>query len=365
MLNKLVVENLKHRPVRTTLGILAIGLEVTMILTLAGLSRGMLEDSAQRTRGIGADVLVRPPGTSVIGLSTAPISDKMLDFLRKQPHVTFAMGTMVYPLGGVTTITGLNLDEFEKLSGGFSFTAGGPFTGAGDEVIVDEYYARQSGVRMGQRIEILNRQWRVAGIVRSGKLARIVVPLGQLQDLTGDNGKLSQIFLKVDQRENIPVVVQSLKAKLENYPIYSMEEFISLISVDNVPGLKAFIGVVIGVGVVVGFLIVFLSTYTAVLERTREIGILKSLGATPAFVLNLVFRETFILVIAGSLAGIAFSFVTRWAVMTLVPASLSQAIVPDWWPIAMLISLAGAALGALYPGLRAARQDPIEALAYD
>ena len=60
MINKLVLENLKHRPVRTMLSISAIAIEVTMILTLVGLSRGMLDESARRARGVGADIWIRP-----------------------------------------------------------------------------------------------------------------------------------------------------------------------------------------------------------------------------------------------------------------------------------------------------------------
>ena len=57
---------------------LAIAVEVTMILTLVGVSYGTLDGTAERARGVGADSLVRPPGSSVIGLSSAPMSDKML-----------------------------------------------------------------------------------------------------------------------------------------------------------------------------------------------------------------------------------------------------------------------------------------------
>jgi putative ABC transport system permease protein len=144
-----------------------------------------------------------------------------------------------------------------------------------------------------------------------------------------------------------------------------MDEFVSMFSVEKVGGLSAFIGVIIGLSVVIGFLVVFLSMYTAVLERTREIGILKALGATPAFVLGILLRETFVLALAGSALGILFSYVTRWLLVVLVPASLSQHIVPGWWPIAGGIALAGAMLGSAYPGWRAARQDPIEALSYE
>jgi putative ABC transport system permease protein len=103
--------------------------------------------------------------------------------------------------------------------------------------------------------------------------------------------------------------------------------------------------------------------YTAVLERTREIGVLKAIGASPGFILNVLLRETTLLAVLGSIIGILFTYGTRWVIATFTP--LIQAIVPDWWPIAAGIALVGALLGAAYPGLKAARQDAIEALSYE
>jgi len=362
--NKLVVENLRFRPVRTALSVLAIGIEVVMILTIVGISRGMIVDSQRRMRGVGADVLVRPPGTSAISLSSAPIPEKMVDFIERQPHVASAVGTMNHPVGGVTVVTGVDLARFTRMSGGFRYLKGGPPRQLND-LVVDRYYAQQKKLHAGSMVELMNRQWRVSGIIEEGKLTRLVVPIQILQDLTSNPGKISQIFVKVDNPANTDEVVLELKSKLKDYQVYSMEEFVSLLSVDHVPGLAEFIGVIIGLSIVVGFLVVFLSMYTAVLERTREIGILKALGASPSFIIGILMRETSVLAIAGSLIGIALSYGTRWLIMTLVPGSLSQYIVPDWWPIAGGIALAGALLGSAYPGWRAARQDPIEALSYE
>jgi ABC-type antimicrobial peptide transport system permease subunit len=69
--------------------------------------------------------------------------------------------------------------------------------------------------------------------------------------------------------------------------------------------------------------------------------------------------------LCGTVFGILLSFGARWLILFLVPASLQQAIVPDWWLKAGGIALFAALLGALYPGFHAARQDPIEALAYE
>ena len=136
MLNKLVFENLRRRPVRTCLSVLAIGVEVTMILTLVGISYGTLDEAGRRARGVGADILVRPPGTSLISLSSAPMPEKLVAFLMQQPHVNFATGTMGQPLGAFDVLTGIDLDQFNRLSGGFRFVSGGPFRND-DDVIVD------------------------------------------------------------------------------------------------------------------------------------------------------------------------------------------------------------------------------------
>jgi putative ABC transport system permease protein len=364
VINKLVLENLKQRPIRTALSILLIAVPVTLILTLVGLSRGTLDDSARRQRGVGADIVIRPRNSSLLSLSSAPMPEGLVTKLAETPHVTAAVGTMIQPLSGFNSITGVNLDEFTKMSGGFRFVEGGGFR-SNDEVIVDEFYARQENLHAGSQMTLLNRPWRVAGIIEGGKLARIILPLKVLQDLTGNTGKLSQIYLKVDSPSAIRPTVDELKKQLEGFPIYPMDELLSYFSVNNVPMLKGFINVVITIGIVIGFAVVFLSMYTSVLQRTREIGILKSLGASRLYILNIILREAFLMAIGGTVLGVVMSFGAKWLIGRMAAASLTQAIVPDWWPIAGLIALTGALLGGLYPGLQAAAQDPIEALAYE
>lgn len=364
MINKLVIANLMHRPIRSLLGILAIGVVVCMMLTLVGLSRGMLEGAAERARGVGADVVIRPPGTSLISLSSAPLNSKLADFVASQEGVSLAVGQVVFPIGGIDTVTGIPYDEFTELSGGFSFRSGGPLE-APDDILVDEYYARQRKLKVGDTLTLINHDWRVAGIIGGGKLARLVVSMDRLQELTGNEGKISQIFVRAAEGADIQALIGRLKEKLPGYPIYSMEEVVSYFAVENVPGLDAFINVIIGISALVGFLVVFLSMYTAVLERTREIGILKSLGASPTLILRIILREAIFLSLCGSAVGIGLSFASRWAIQTFVPASLTQVLVPDWWGIAAVVALVGALLGTLYPAWRAASQDPIEALSYE
>jgi putative ABC transport system permease protein len=364
LINRLVIENLKHRPIRTLLTVIAIGVQVTMILTLVGLSEGTIRGLADRTRGIGADIIIRPAGSAVIGMSGAPMSAKLAPAVAKRPHVSIATGTMEHALQMFLRITGIDFPEFERMSGGFRYLKGRA-PAATNELVVDEWYARQNNLSAGDTVKLVQHDWKVAGIVESGKLGRIFVDIATLQDLTSNTGKISVIYVKVDDPKNIQAVLADLKQWLPENPIFTTEEFISQISVDSVPLLKQFTNVTIGLSVVFGFLVVFLAMYTAVLERTREIGILKALGASPGYILRILIRETVMIALLGSLLGILLTYGTKAIILATVGATLQQVIVPQWWPIATALAVAGAAIGAIYPGLKAAKQDAIEALTYE
>jgi putative ABC transport system permease protein len=361
LIQRLIIENLKHRPVRTLLSAVAIGVQVTMILTLVGVSNGVLADIAKNSRGTGADILVRPPGSSVLAFS-GDMPQGIVGLVRKEPHVTMATGTKGQSIGNFDTITGINLEEFNAMSGGFRYLEGGPFTGP-DDLLVDEIYASAHKLHAGDTVE-LGLKWHVAGVVASGKLSRMFAPLDSLQEKYSAREKVSVIYVKLDDPRNMQAVIDSLKEKLTDYKVFSLDEFVSLISVDSIPILKRFTNVVVGLAVVVGFLVVFLSMYTAVLERTREIGILKALGASPGYIMAILMRETLVLAVTGAIAGILMSYGTQWVMKVFVP-TMPMLIVHAWWPWSALIALTGSLLGAVYPGMKASRQDAIEALAYD
>jgi len=365
VIGKLVLENIRHKFMRTVLSVLLIAVPVTLILVIVGLSHGMVNDSKSRQRGVGADILVRPPYSSLMSASTTNIPEELVAKLATHAHVTAAMGTVNQSAGGLSdSITGIDKGEMDRMSGGLTIDEGRGLRDP-DDVLLDTYYADQRHAKVGQKIEIGHHQWNVVGIVEPGKLSHIFCNIRFLQDLYSTKGLVSQIYLKVDDAKNIDPVIQDLKGQLKDYPIYSMQDMLDLISPDKVPYLSQFIFVIIGISVVISFAVVALSMYMAVLQRTREIGILKAIGASQSFILTLIVAESLAVGFAGTVLGILFSFGTRGLLMKLVPSSLPQAIVYEWWPRAAGIVLFAALLGALYPGISAARHDPIEALAYE
>jgi putative ABC transport system permease protein len=362
---KLVWENIRHKFMRTVLSVLLIAVPVTLILVIVGLSHGMVNDSKSRQRGIGADIMIRSPGSNIMSFSSATIPEKFVSLLGSRPHITVAMGTVNETAGGLSdSITGINTEQMNRMSGGLTIDEGHGLQQPND-ILLDTYYAEQRHAKVGQPIKISNHAWDVVGIVEPGKLSHMFVDIKTLQDLYNHKDMVSVVYLKVDDPQYVAPIIENLKTTYEGYGIYSMEEVLDLISPDRVPYLSQFIAVIIGISVIISFAVVALSMYMAVLQRTREIGILKAIGASRSFILTLIIVEAFVVGFAGTVLGIIFSFGTRALLLKLVPSSLPQAIVYGWWPTAAGIVLGAALIGALYPGLSAARHDPIEALAYE
>ena len=368
MMNRMIVGNLVHRPIRSLISIVAIALEVTMILLIVGLSLGMLQDTRARTAGIGADVLVLPPGSSFIaGLTGAPMPIKIGSVLAKLPHVAKVapVVTQITTAGNLEIIAGIDLPSYESMSSGFHYLAGGPFQNPYD-VLVDDLFAQSKHAKVGDTIEILNNKFRICGIVERGKGARKFVPLSTLQDLIGAKDKATVFYLKLDDPANAETVIEEIKAVpgMERYVATSMASYLAMMTTSNYPGLSTFIDVVVGISVIIGFIVIFQAMYTAVMERTREIGILKAMGASKLYIVNVVLRETVLLALGGIVLGIAVSLAARAGLARKFP--LLQVVVAGGWIVrATVIAIAGAVAGALYPAFKAAQKDPIDALAYE
>ncbi len=368
-MNKLVLGNLIHRPLRSAISILAIALEVVLILTIAGIMIGSLSDTKTRTTGIGADMIVSPAsGSFVTGVSGAPLSAKVAGVLAQMPHVAVAAPVAIQLTTGSAfeNVYGIDYSSFNALKP-FHFLAGGPFQQPYD-VLVDDYFARSGkGYHVGDKVQILAHTFQICGIVEHGKGGRKFIPLTTMGELTGAEGKASLFYLKLDDVRNANAVRQEIRehAGMSGYQVQTMDEFLSLITQQNLPVVfTTGINIVIAIAMIIGFLVIFQSMYTAVLERTREIGILKSLGASRSGIVGVVLRETGLLAFAGIACGLALAFAVRAGLQVKFP-TLLVLLTPAWMVRATVLAFIGALLGAMYPAWKAARKDPIDALAYE
>ncbi|MGP8175183.1 MAG: ABC transporter permease [Terracidiphilus sp.] len=373
-MNKLVFANLLHRPMRSVISVLAVAIEVIMILSIVGVFMGMLNDQKQRTNGIGADLIMRPSNASIMnGISGAPIPIKDIEAVRRLAHVAVAAPVITQfrtAANDFGVIYGIDYPTFNALRP-FVFVAGTPFQGPND-VIVDDVFASSinpatgKSYAVGETITTMDHSFRICGIVEHGKGGRKLVPIDTMGDLIGSSGRASLFYIKSDDVANEQAIVQEIHSTrgLEDFPVQTMEEWLSEMTPERLPGFNVALDIVTGIAVIIGFLVILQTMYTAVLERTREIGILKSMGASKTAIVGVVLRECALLAVAGVMVGIAGTFGVRTLLFHLYPTQHFE-ITAAWMARGAVIAFVGSICGALYPAWMAARKDPIDALAYE
>jgi putative ABC transport system permease protein len=368
-MNKLIVSNLLHRPLRSLISVFAVAIEVIMILSIVGIFMGMLNDQRARTNGIGAELMMLPSGASILnGLSSAsmPVNDAIA--LRRLPHVSVVSPAIQHTVTNPTLeiIYGIDYSSFSALRP-FDFLSGGPFKNPND-IIIDNVVAdaHRPHYRVGDSIEVMGRNFQISGIVLPGKGSRKLLPLNTLAAMMGVDGKASIFYIKCDKPSNEKLVIDEIHNTpgLGKNQVVSIDDFLSQMTPANLPGFNIALDSVTWIAVIIGFLVIFQAMYTAVLERTREIGILKSMGASKTTIVGVVLRECGVLAVAGVVVGILGTFGVRLIMAHFFPTT-SFEITPLWAARGALIAFCGAICGALYPAWMAARKDPVDALAYE
>ena len=365
MMGELILRNLLHRPLRTLIGAMGIAVEVALVVLIVGLTSGLLTETAKRIEGIGADIMLQPPNSSfILTFGSAPMPIKIGDKLAELKYVRFVAPVLFqFNTSGVEIVYGIDPESFRAVSGGFVFLQGHDLEGP-DDLLVDDIAAKTKKIQPGQTYRIFDHDWHVAGIVEHGKGSRLFVPLPTLQGLVGARDKASVFFVKCTRPEHTEDVMEDMRHLLPGYTIRPLKDYLSLMTSTNIPGLESFINAMIMLAVTIGLLVIFLTMYTTVIERTRDIVVLKSLGANHWFVIRALLSESAALCLLGIGAGIGLSYLVRAGFLWKFP-TLTILITSGWILRAAGIALLGALFGASYPAWMASHKDAVEALSYD
>jgi len=355
--------NITARPMRAFLNIVAITIQVFLVLMIVGLTTGVVSEWGKRVEGVGADIMVQPPNSSMfLAFSRAVLPESLADKVAKLPGVDEVAPTLtLMDQKNFVLVYGIDYRRFNALSRGFLFRSGRPFEAA-NEAIADDIVAQSKHLKVGDTITLLNHAFTICGIVAHGKGARYFIPLKTAQDMTGADQRVSMLYVR--SKGDVEATREQILSVAPGDGVKSMAEYTTLMNSSNLPELKPFIRTMVGLGMVISFLVVLLNMHTMVLERTREIGILKALGSSRLDIVKLLLGETLVLALLGGVTGIALTFLVEGILKETTP-SLQILLTPGWLGAALLLALAGAAAGAVYPALRAASFDPVVALAYE
>jgi putative ABC transport system permease protein len=355
--------NIAARPLRCALSVIAIAIQVILVLMIVGLTSGVISEWGKRVEGVGADVLVQPPNSSIFfAFSSAVMPESLGEQIGALPGVDEVAPTVILTEPkNLIMIYGIDYKRFNALSRGFLYRAGRPFE-APDEALADDIIAQSKHLKVGDHITLLNRKFAISGIVAHGKGARFFIPLKTAQEVAGVENRVSMFYVR-SKGDTEGTRVEILKLSPKNR-VRSMSEYVSLMSSSNLPELKPFVRSMVGLGMVISFLVVLLNMHTMVMERTREVGILKALGFSRLDIVRMLLGETLVLTLLGSGLGILLTFLTQ-AVLKETNPGLMILITPRWIFSSIVLALVGATAGVAYPALRAASYDPVVALAYE
>jgi putative ABC transport system permease protein len=309
-----------------------VALGVVLVVLTVGIAHGFLNDQGRRNAAVTAEIMLGPPGTT-FGLSLNPTLSLPLELagqIRSIDGVSEVVPVGQYLSGHI--IDGIDYDSFTRVSD-LRIADGRPIR-SGDEVMIDRIQQKRHNLRIGDSMEVFERPFRLVGIFEPESLARIKVPLSTMQQFL--NRPLCSLFLvKLTEPARQEEVAARIKAMLPDHGVTLTRDLPILIG-QGIPALQTFLSVVIALSIIVSSLLWIAG------EIEKEALLISALG-----------------VLAGSLLAVAGKF----AITRLTPISVE--LEPLWLFYALGLGLLAGALGALYPALRAANQDPVTALAYE
>jgi putative ABC transport system permease protein len=259
-------------------------------------------------------------------------------------------------------VYGIDPGQFSSIGGELKISQGRHLQNVG-ELVMDSRMAGATGTAVGDTIDLLGSKFTVVGIAKEGIGARIFLLLTELQSMLQQENKVSMFFVKCTSPQYMKEVALDIEERVKGVKCQLLENFADEMTRSMI-GLNQFIGAITVTTLAISFLVILLAMYTTIMERTREIGILKSLGASKVFVMRSILLESTLLTIAGVLTGYFFTLFSKYSLIRIYPL-LTIEITSYWIFVGTFLGIAGGILGAFYPALIAVRQDPVKALNYE
>ena len=402
----LPLANILHHKLRSAFSAMGIGIAVCMLITLGGLSRGSLFEIAQRWESVDADLIVLPRGwgDNASDKSGAALADRYADKIAEElPQMVrrvVAVFTWQMKLAGQDQMAaGVDPDQWDALSGGRKISQGRLFDPRGDfgrwirsklltggsgngevieideqdlsdpahnglELVIDTRLAEAGGYQLGQTVFAANHHWRIVGIVPAGAMARVFLPRATAQYLFGNGDMTRGTLMFVKLAEGVdPGPAAGAIAKLTGQDVVAVARYRGML-MEKFGIMFVYVDAVNTVAMIIAFLFIMITLYTMVLQRTREIAILKSAGASRTFLARQIAAESLILSGAGMVAGVGGSFLAARAIQAFRPL-LTVTITWEWIAVAVAVAVVGAMASAVYPAWKAGRVDVAEALALE
>ena len=360
---ELVFANLRVRPFRTLISVVGVALGVVLVVLFTGLARGMTNDLARRTANWKAEIVFSRPGGMDATSSNASVNVAYAPRLEEIDGVDSTVPVLRYfspdsrGSWGIRMLEGVDWPEFAAMNEMSLVEGRAPQ--AVDEIIIDERQLQDDNLKIGNTFELFGaKSYKIVGVFSPPSGARIKMSLAALQTAL-ETDKCTYILVKVDDGADPAAVAARINEVLPGNKITLTSDMV-IDAQDRIPGLGTFLRVLVGLGAFVSTIFVLLSMYTTITERRKEIGILKSLGASKSFIISTIEGEAFMIGLLGLITGFLVAVVASLVIGSRFGLTFEFSF--GWIATAIAIAIGGSLVGALYPAWRASVIDPVEVM---
>jgi ABC-type antimicrobial peptide transport system permease subunit len=362
----LAVQNLWQRATRTTLTLGVISLTVGAIVALEAIVFGMTDSF--KDLGADSEIMVRQAGVADTEYSALDerVGDKIAA-LQEVAHVSGMAftGTMLPDSGMIFLLLGYSPNEY--IIRHLNLVEGGRLT-SNRQIMLGSMMAEALNRGVGDTIEVGASRYKVVGIYESGvtwEQMGGVVTLRDAQDFMGRPRKVGLFMVKLHDSSQAGAVVARINAEIPDTHASLSGDFAD--EMPDMENISAMLGSISFLAILVGGVGVLNTMLMAVMERTREIGVLRALGWRRWRILGMILSEALTLGLLGGFLGIGIAFVFYFGFNSI---PLYSGMLTARWEISTFVRAISIAvflglLGGLYPAFRATRLQPVEALRYE
>ncbi len=360
------LRNILRQPARTLLTIIGIGVAMMTIILLGAMGNGMIEAFSGLTGGSGANLIGLQRDASV---DLSQLDEGIVRRIAALPGVRAAEGFLT----GYTSVgelpffivfgyqpRGLSLREFEIVDGELLTT--------NRQIILGRVAAQNLHKEVGQTVRLFDSSFKVVGIYETGVPFQDgggVVTLRDGQKLFGQPHKVSFLGVWLQDTEQAKEMEREIETRFAEVDLSKASEFAE--GLHDMQMMKGMTWGIAAMALVVGGLGMANTMVMSVMERTREIGVLRALGWRQGRVLWMIVRESVALSLLGGVAG-SLTGVLLGYTLNLTPTMqgfIKLKLTPDLFIQALGTAIILGAVGGIYPAWRASRLLPVEALRYE